>query len=471
MITYATEFPIDSKHSVIEVLDLVNEWILGSPHTQITAANLATIKPEGETRIKLENEELIFGKAHLGSSSIGGVRYCKMDRNNEWVTSIICSSFEGKILVGIQVSCEAVNTATFMPSAKKPFFVRLALKRFSSGMDGEIPVVDKPFLLEEKEIEAAAKLINGEAKNRLPVIYVSATDSGSYLVDIKRLAHLVSGTAHIFVEPSRRFSIELKKRVNGRNPYGGSVAVFWPESSAKKSYFLNERKKEQNSIESDIAKDITIALSNRRPSSTCTWLHLKELISRAHYASLKAQGSTELEAYVKAFDEELDAKSNLLANAEKEIERLNSELRKNYTTATQISGGLINSGSEQSFYNNEIKSIVMDALTDSLSKFDPDSRPFHVLADIVKNNPVESDTTKNAARIKAAFIGYTNMTPKIRSELADLGFELTEEGKHFKAVYRGDGRYTFTISKSSSDHRAGKNLAGDINKILFKSVS
>lgn len=43
-----------------------------------------------------------------------------------------------------------------------------------------------------------------------------------------------------------------------------------------------------------------------------------------------------------------------------------------------------------------------------------------------------------------------------------------EAGKHWKAVYQEDDRYTFTISKTSSDHRAGKNLASTILKKLFK---
>jgi hypothetical protein len=59
------------------------------------------------------------------------------------------------------------------------------------------------------------------------------------------------------------------------------------------------------------------------------------------------------------------------------------------------------------------------------------------------------------------------MDAKTRSALAKLGFDISEDGKHYKAVFQGDGRYTFSISKTSSDHRAGKNTASDINKKLF----
>jgi hypothetical protein len=59
------------------------------------------------------------------------------------------------------------------------------------------------------------------------------------------------------------------------------------------------------------------------------------------------------------------------------------------------------------------------------------------------------------------------MDAKTRNALGRLGFDLTDDGKHYKAVFQGDGRYTFSFSKTSSDHRTGKNLASDINNKLF----
>lgn len=472
MITYSTEFPIDKKHSIEEVLDLAKEWILGSEYTKIKASNFDSLKIEGETKVKVGEEEIVFGKAHSEDLKIGGIRYSKIDKNNEWVTSIICCSYQNKSLLSIQVSCEAMNTATFMPSAKKPFFVRLALKRLVGGEDGSIPVTDKPFYFKENEIDIAARIINGEGENRLPIIYVSSTDNNKKIINPKRLTNLVSGMAHIFVEPSRKFSLELKEKVNSRNPYGGNVAVFWPESSARKLYFANGKDQSETSlIESQIAKDITVALSNRRPSSMCTWLHLKELISRAHYQSLKEQGSTELEEYVNAFDEDLEVKKELLQNAQAEIESLKLELRKAHFNHVQAStSGLIEPGIEKDFYPNEIKNVVIDALQDALPKFVDNSRQSHIIKDLLQHNLIENENSKNAAKIKSIFQNYSNMTPRIRSELSNMGFTITEDGKHYKAIYKNDGRYTFSISKTASDYRTGKNIAGDINKILYKNL-
>ena len=56
---------------------------------------------------------------------------------------------------------------------------------------------------------------------------------------------------------------------------------------------------------------------------------------------------------------------------------------------------------------------------------------------------------------------------KLRRELEDMGFSISEDGKHFKLVFQGDDRYTFTLPKSGSDWRGGLNAASDIGRLLF----
>ena len=50
--------------------------------------------------------------------------------------------------------------------------------------------------------------------------------------------------------------------------------------------------------------------------------------------------------------------------------------------------------------------------------------------------------------------------------LKDLGFTLEEDGgSHYKLIFH-EPRYMFTVSKTPSDHREGKNLYSDICKVL-----
>ena len=59
------------------------------------------------------------------------------------------------------------------------------------------------------------------------------------------------------------------------------------------------------------------------------------------------------------------------------------------------------------------------------------------------------------------------MEARTRRGLEEMGFSISDDGKHYKLVFQGDDRYTFTLAKSGSDHRGGLNAAGDIARLLF----
>jgi len=59
------------------------------------------------------------------------------------------------------------------------------------------------------------------------------------------------------------------------------------------------------------------------------------------------------------------------------------------------------------------------------------------------------------------------MDSKVKRALEEMGFEITDDGKHYKLTYEDDDRYTFTLPRSGSDRRGGLNAASDIAKRLF----
>ena len=316
---FSTEFPIDPAKSVEDVVRLACEWISGSPHTKVPKSDLNELPVDAEKTVSVESEHVTTATATTQDFAIGGLRYVRTEGSLEWTTSIVSLKTTERHLLSIQVSCEALNTAVRLPPPKKPYFIRQALARLGGGMDGEIPVADKPFRLAEGEAGIAAALISGLAKNKLPIVYVSAGFDENHLINPDELAQYVSGMAHVVVEPSRQFSYLVKTLTNSRNAFGGTVGVYWPESDARTSYFIDETMPNPRAIQLEIAKDIRLALANRRLRSTCTWAHLKETISRKRYELLKSQGSTALQEYIDAFDAEQAAKDGKLIEAEQEI--------------------------------------------------------------------------------------------------------------------------------------------------------
>lgn len=72
-----------------------------------------------------------------------------------------------------------------------------------------------------------------------------------------------------------------------------------------------------------------------------------------------------------------------------------------------------------------------------------------------------------AEATKRILRNYDGMSAKTKQALNDLGFEITEDGKHYKVAYYGDGRYQTTYSKTPSDGRTGKNSAQQTINMVF----
>lgn len=464
---FSTEFPIDSSKSVEDVVRLACQWISGSPHTKISKGELDELPIDAERTITASFEQVTIACANSQDFTIGGLRYVRTETGLEWTTSIISQKTNDRHVLSLQVSCEALNTAVRLPSPKKPYFIRQVIEKLGGGMDGEVPVTDKPFCLAEGEAGIAAALICGFAKNKLPIIYISAGFDGDIFVNPNKLAQYVSGMAHVVVEPSREFSYYLKTLSNSRNVFGGTVGVYWPESDARKSYFVDETMPDPRAILLEIAKDIRLALANRRLRSTCTWAHLQETISRKRLELLRSQGSTALQEYIDAFDAEQAAKDEKLIEAEQDISRLHAEIKRLASANQSSSAGLISPGKEQDLYPDEIRDIAISAMQEALRTTRENSRRHHVLADLLATNQSSRHAEKLQEEIKSLFKTYRDMDAPTRSALIKLGFRISEDGKHYKVVFQGDGRYMFTLPKTSSDHRAGKNVASDINKALF----
>lgn len=467
MANFSTEFPIDPKNTVEEVVRLACEWITGSPHTKIQEADLHDIPSNSERTVSIGDEQVTLAQATAKDLEIGGMRYVRTEDGLQWTTSIVTLKTAEKHLLSLQVICEAMNTAARLPPPKKPYFIRQALSELGGGADGEIPVTDRPFRLGEDEAQVAAALILGTARNTLPIVYVSAGYLDGHLVNPDELAKFVSGMAHVVVEPSRAFSFKVKGLTEAKNVFGGTVGVYWPNSHARKAYFLDDETPNRRAVQLEVAKDIRIALSNRRQVTLCTWSNLKESVARNRFEQLKSVGSTELQEYVEAFDAELAAKQARVEEAEEEIARLTAEIRRLSAVTQSSSSGLIQRGAEQDLYQYEIADIVIDALADANRVARGGSRRQHVLQDLIKANPASGARLALEEEIKALLKTYQDMDSKTKNALTRLGFDLSDDGKHYKAVFQGDGRYTFSFSKTSSDHRAGKNLASDINNALF----
>ena len=124
-------------------------------------------------------------------------------------------------------------------------------------------------------------------------------------------------------------------------------------------------------------------------------------------------------------------------------------------------------GDEEEFYSGEIKEMILDALEESLKAATPKTRRYDVLNDILENNAYEKIHEERETIIKNLFKNYKTLSGIMRQELKDIGFEITDDGKHYRLTYYGDDRYKTTIAKTGSDWREGKNIVATILKNMM----
>jgi hypothetical protein len=255
--------------------------------------------------------------------------------------------------------------------------------------------------------------------------------------------------------------------VGSQNVYGGTIGVYWPDGGGRRSFFLGREFESAAEIERAVAEEVRSALVNRRPLARVTWSAVQELLSRRTYNALREQGSTQVEKYIDEFDKEIKSKQEELADAEREIARLEAEIRKYQAQSPMQSGLAVQTSPEQDLYPGELLGVVRDALADGVSRVTADSRRQHILSSIVQANPPTGEAEAMRSKLKTLLRDFRSMDAKVRAGLQEMGFDVSEDGKHFKIVFQGDDRYTFTMPKSGSDHRGGLNLASDIARLLL----
>lgn len=471
MLTFKTQFPLRSNVEMADFMECCREWITGSPYTLLSG--LKGARPEGVHEVDGERAEFLASDG--ADCQLGGVKYEKADNEGiHWATEVVgCKSTSGEFLVSVQLSVDAEVPVEKLDKGRRPYILKLLMKRFSGGEDGCLVVDDLPLFLSEEQQDLAADIICARAGSAMPVVYVSRHGDGSLSVDPKRLAEWISAMAHVVVEPSRSFSTALSREVFGENPYGGAVAIYWPDGIGRWLY-LPDRWKEPGELQSAIARKVRSSLLYHRIRQECTWIHLQQCAANDRFEEVRKSGAGSLDEYMAHFDSEIAEQRKKMAEQGEEIRRLQARLslgKFSGWTTESVAGDAASTielaSSERDLYQGEQLSAVLDALQHAADSAEANSRRRHILAAIIESNRNEGERDIITAKLKDILSQYESMSPVVRRELESLGFAIDQEGKHCKITFRGEERFPFILSKTSSDHRTGKNAFAQIRKKLF----
>lgn len=486
MLLFSTLLSIRPSMQVHDFIRLVIEWNQGSPHKENVIKDILW---DGSHTACFGNEKLRLCFIELCSEKEHSVaaRYQKIDENGAvWITDYVMNFKTRKM--SIRLDRTYLEEALALDGEfSTPHFITLLINKGYLEDDAGIPVLRTPLTVDMLGEEILLRVTNGNFSGKLPLVYVRKDEAGCFPVDIGLLASRLKGVAHVYVEDylsSDDMPEDIARdkqhwctKISDMVPQGG-IRIYYPRGNISKTY-TRPRGLDEDSILMEKVVRAVIQYSNIQDiDANYTWTGVEQAIlideleaKREELQKVKSNKDTsdELTSFIEMYDEEIKRWQAKIGVLMTDNERLNDENKRLKTKINETDGmSLLMSGSEKEYYPDEIKDFVLAALEKEARLLNADGRRLHILTDIIENNGYERIVEQRINRLKSIMGTYDGMSKKIRKALTDLGFVITEDGKHYKLTYYGDDRYVVVIAKTPSDkQRAGMNNVSEIRKKVF----
>lgn len=471
MLLYSTRFPVKDTFTKEKFISLVIKWNQGSPHDKMETL----IWDGNEKKLKCTENNRFLAIEELRAEDTVAARFRKDDENGIiWTTDFVLNASEHMLAVKLDRET-TIDTRLFIPRFNPPHFVKMVISEGYAGMDSGIEISAEPVRIDKSNYKVIENAIKRTTRYMLPVIYVTKTWSGNYPVSVQRLAKRLQGVAHVLKESDIDVSKLLMKNCDSENVHHGGIGIYFPSQSAqtRKINTVLYAGKEDVLIEK-ISTWIYRYANQQIQEQMYTWDGIQNKILCLKYESLSKKReevvneNNELYSMFEEYDIQLSEQEKMMSELNKKIAALEQEnqgLRNKLDGMEEVP--VLCLGDEEELYEGEIREIILDILYNSLKRQTVKSRRNDVLKDIIENNNFQKVAESKQERIKKILKGYSNMPHTMRQELQDFGFSIESERKHYKLIYYNDQRYAVTMSKSSSDHRAGSNLASEIIKNIL----
>lgn len=473
MLLFSTILKIDKSLTKDGFLSLVIEWNQGSPHEDNVIRNL---KWDGSYNQKFGDETISLEFKEYRNEEIVAVRYVKkLDDGIIWKTDYIMNfrDYRMSIMLDRSFTEDAIGVD---PSFTTPLFIKLLIEKGYVVNDNDLPVLMTPHLTDRENASILTAVINGKKFYDLPVVYVSKTFSNNIPIDVDKLAYALKGVAHIFVQGDLGTNTFIREQCNSTNEYNGTIGIYYQSDVVKHKRFLNYEYFDPTIIRQNIVKAIINFTNQQSIDPLYTWDGVLTSLLRDRFKSQKSKRTKaertkeETEELLDSFSNDFDALTEENGRLRSSISDLEQELayyRDIFNNKQASDSSFISSGTEKELFQGEKKEFVLSVLSDSLQNIQDETRKKHIIQDIIQQNDSENILNHKRDKIKRLLTNYSGLNGKLKQELKQLGFTVTEDGKHYKLTYFDDNRYTITMAKTPSDGRAGKNNVSEINKKVF----
>lgn len=468
MLVFSTKLPLKREVTPDQCLNVFIDWIAYSPHYNIDSMEYAV---ESHKDFDFTNENITISFRYYKDERVelSACRLENREQNAVWLNDCIFINENGKKFLAVQLNCNRRNYGTTLPRVHKPYVVRKVVESGFCSKDDGLPIVDRPLVVEDGYYDSCVRIMKGKYPCLMPSVYISCDYWGDTAISPDYLARQLSGIAHVFVEKNHETSLRLRDNTNCNNAHSGYVGVYFPNTAFCQKHSLAYYR-DYKEMTQEIISSVWKALINRLDSSIYNWNQIITLQSRqkmAEWRDISEQDKAQLTEYMCAFDSENESLRNQVAELNRQMYALRSQL--DSLKASVDSGGadqlFYKMGDEPSLYNGERNDLLYSVLSQVQDRFDTNSRGFAIIRALLAANPKSGECKRAVDTVREVFNGGGQLSKAGKAKLKDAGFTITEDGPHYKLVFR-DPRYMFTVSKTPSDHREGKNLISDICKII-----
>jgi hypothetical protein len=481
MLPFATEFPVKKTESRAAFVAEVMAWLHGTSYsTVLTAGSSKELDQSNAYLTSDSGEELQFRELEDGRTWTAlGIRHSFPDQHGRlWRTEAVLRrgiTAGRQDLLRLRTQCIARTAGAHLETPRKPYLIKSLLNSGWGGVDGILEVTDQPHPLRDNAdgLATAAAITAGTASNFLPIIYISATDSGSWLLtdhEIEKLAYDLGGVAHVVTEPNRGFSFRLREKSLGRNAYSGAIGLSVPGQGIVRRYYFGWQVSDSRSLIS-IIRNVSVNLRSQMPAQGWEWTEIQERAFRSQREALKDSLSVEqseslFNDFVKQLDDmqaEIDSLREQLASRPMAVEVGNDEVEFSLDNLVRLVGPEI--------YPGEISDRLRLAATTTLKYADNiglDSRTIAILKRILSRISVSQALNELLEDLGRATKDPKRVATELVSLLGRHGYTEKSDNKHIRmeADDGYEGLDSITIPKTPSDSRGLKNLCKQIERTL-----
>ncbi|BBH26493.1 hypothetical protein SG0102_14270 [Intestinibaculum porci] len=467
MLMYSTMLDIANTLTQEAFIQLVIEWNQKSAHKENIIPDLHY---QGERHIRLGHDEKWMDIEEYEEKNIIAIRYQKQGEDASiWNTDYIMNFDEMKMAIHLDHSY-TLHSQLDVLGFSTPRFLSLLIAHGYLKDDGLLPVLRKPIKINKDTLSLLVACMNDQAQNRLPVIYISKTKKDSYAVDVKKLSSRLKGVAHVLTQESYDDTLMIRRTCPSQVAYNGGIDIYLPHGThqhiAYREYF-----DEGERLFNKVSREILHYANVQAVLPLYTWSGVNNAILQEkwhHMQSEYEKAKNEVDEYLGAFDDDyakMQKQIDELTKANLSLTLENQGLRSKLSDSQKVP--VLYFGEEEEFYQGEIKEMLLDAINAQLKNVQDHSRRHDVYEDILQKNDHQHLYQKRMNTIKAVLKDYKSLNASLKQKLMDLGFEIQDDGKHYKLIYYGDERYMLVIAKTGSDVREGKNNASMICKKMF----